>query len=202
MVCHILLESSQQGLQLCFRPHLNQRFSRKLWASKVIEVPTVGILRLPLGSPGTKWHLGASPMARHRVYYKGEGGGFPQVRAMVSLVNLNLHVARPCTKVLQLCITNLLFSLCRSMWVIELFVNLPSPILELQHAPLPPKCCKSTNVPQLILLPLFSPLGSQLSPSISLGVRHNVISSSLSNSIEVNYMFYVMISKLTHAKDI
>jgi hypothetical protein len=26
---------------------------------------------------GTKWHLGVSPMARHKVYYKGEGGGFP-----------------------------------------------------------------------------------------------------------------------------
>ncbi len=29
-------------------------------------------------------------MERHKVYYKGEGGGFPQVRAMVNLVNLNL----------------------------------------------------------------------------------------------------------------
>jgi hypothetical protein len=33
---------------------------------------------------GTKWHLGAGPVARHKVYYKGEGGGFPQVRAVVS----------------------------------------------------------------------------------------------------------------------
>jgi hypothetical protein len=29
----------------------------------------------------TKCQLGANPMARHKVYYKGEGGGFPQVRA-------------------------------------------------------------------------------------------------------------------------
>jgi hypothetical protein len=28
----------------------------------------------------------ANPMANHIVYYKGEGGGFPQVRAVVSLV--------------------------------------------------------------------------------------------------------------------
>jgi len=35
---------------------------------------------------------------RHRVYYKGEGGGFPQVRAVVSLVNSSLPVARPNTK--------------------------------------------------------------------------------------------------------
>jgi hypothetical protein len=46
-------------------------------------------------------------MARHIIYYKGEGGGFPQVRAVVSLVSLWLPVARPCTKVLQLCINQL-----------------------------------------------------------------------------------------------
>jgi hypothetical protein len=58
----------------------------------------VGILGLPLGSPRTKWHLGGGPMARRKVYYKGKGGGFPQVRAMVSLVSLSLHVARPNAK--------------------------------------------------------------------------------------------------------
>jgi hypothetical protein len=33
-------------------------------------------------------------MARHKVYYKGEGGGFPQVWAVMSLVNACLLVAR------------------------------------------------------------------------------------------------------------
>jgi hypothetical protein len=37
-------------------------------------------------------------MERHKVYYKGEGGGFPQIRAMVSLVSPNLPMARPNTK--------------------------------------------------------------------------------------------------------
>jgi hypothetical protein len=41
-------------------------------------------------------------MAMHKVYYKGEGGGFPQVWAMVSFVNPCLPLARPCTKMLQL----------------------------------------------------------------------------------------------------
>ncbi len=40
------------------------------------------ILEFPLGSPKTKCHLGAGNVAMHRVHYKGEGGGFPQVRAM------------------------------------------------------------------------------------------------------------------------
>jgi hypothetical protein len=53
------------------------------------------------GSPKTKCHLDVGFVERHKVYYKGEGGGFPQVRAMVSLVSLSLPVARPNTKSVQ-----------------------------------------------------------------------------------------------------
>jgi hypothetical protein len=41
-------------------------------------------------------------MAMHKVYYKGEGGGFPQIQAVVSFVSLCLLVVRLCTKMLQL----------------------------------------------------------------------------------------------------
>jgi hypothetical protein len=34
----------------------------------------------------------------HKVYYKGEGGGFPQVQAVVNFVSSSLPVARPSTK--------------------------------------------------------------------------------------------------------
>jgi hypothetical protein len=37
-------------------------------------------------------------MEKHRVYYKGEGGDFPQVQAVVSLMSPSLLVARPNTK--------------------------------------------------------------------------------------------------------
>jgi hypothetical protein len=73
----------------------------KLWASKVVGIPILGISGLPSGSPRRKWHLGAGPVARHRLYYKEEGGGFPQVQAMVSLVSSSLPVVRPCTKNVQ-----------------------------------------------------------------------------------------------------
>jgi hypothetical protein len=49
----------------------------KLLAPKVTGFPVGRILRFPLGSSKTKWHLSAGPMAGHRVYYKEEGGGFP-----------------------------------------------------------------------------------------------------------------------------
>jgi hypothetical protein len=50
------------------------------------------------GNPRTKWHLGASHMAKHRIYYKGEGDGFLWVQAMVSLMSLCLLVVCLCTK--------------------------------------------------------------------------------------------------------
>jgi hypothetical protein len=61
----------------------------KLWGSKVPGVPQGGISGLPAGSPGSpgkKSHLDVVSAERRREYYKGEGGGFPQVRAVVSLV--------------------------------------------------------------------------------------------------------------------
>jgi hypothetical protein len=61
----------------------------------------VKIPGLPLGSPETKCHLDVGLVERHKIYYKGEGGGFPQVRAGVSHVSPNLLVARPNTKSAQ-----------------------------------------------------------------------------------------------------
>jgi hypothetical protein len=58
----------------------------KLWGSKVVGVPTWVISGLPLGSPETKNHLDVGFVANHKIYYKGEGGGFPQVWAVVNLV--------------------------------------------------------------------------------------------------------------------
>jgi len=42
----------------------------------------VRISGLPFGSPGTKCHLNVGFVERHKVYYKGEGDGFPQVRVV------------------------------------------------------------------------------------------------------------------------
>jgi hypothetical protein len=50
------------------------------------ETPTETISGLQLGSPGKKSHLDVAFAVRCREYYMGEGGGFPRVRAVVSLV--------------------------------------------------------------------------------------------------------------------
>jgi len=39
----------------------------KLWASKVARDPILRISGLPLWNPGTKWHLGANPVAKRKV---------------------------------------------------------------------------------------------------------------------------------------
>jgi hypothetical protein len=58
----------------------------KLWGFKVARVPFGAISRLPFGSPGKNSHLDVGSMESCRVYYKGEGGGLPQVWAVASLV--------------------------------------------------------------------------------------------------------------------
>jgi hypothetical protein len=55
---------------------------------------------------------------RHKVYYKGEDGDFPQVWAMVNFVSLSCSWLVLAPKVLQLC-TNHVLVLCRFVWVVE-----------------------------------------------------------------------------------
>jgi hypothetical protein len=50
----------------------------KLWAPKITGVLVVRISRFPLGNPKTKCHLDVGFVERHKIYYKGEGGGFPK----------------------------------------------------------------------------------------------------------------------------
>jgi hypothetical protein len=70
-------------------------------------------------------------MVRHKEYYKGEDGGFPQVWVMVSLVSSCLPVVHSCTKnVSAMHLTNLLFGLCKSVRIIDLLVTLLNPHLE------------------------------------------------------------------------
>jgi hypothetical protein len=75
----------------------------------------VGISGLSFGSLGTKNHLDVAPVERCRVYYKGEGGGFPQVWAVMSLVCSNCPWFLLAPKVFQLCINHIVLVLCRSV---------------------------------------------------------------------------------------
>jgi hypothetical protein len=69
------------------------------------------ISRVPFGSLGTKCHLDVAPVERCRVYYKGEGDGFFQVRAVVNLVSPSCSWLVLAPKMLQLCINHLVLGL-------------------------------------------------------------------------------------------
>jgi len=61
--------------------------SYDLSKSRESRTRTLGwISGLQLGSPGKKSHLDVGATERRRVYYMGDGGGIPRVRAVVSLV--------------------------------------------------------------------------------------------------------------------
>jgi hypothetical protein len=128
----------------------------KLWGSKVAGILVGGISGLPLRSPRKKSHLDVASAESCRVYYKGEGGGFPQVRAMVSLVCPCCPWLVPTPSVLQLCTNHFVWVVCRAVWVSEacqLFL-VPS---RSSNTPLyPSKCCELGSVLRLLLLPLLS----------------------------------------------
>jgi hypothetical protein len=88
VVCDIALESSRRGLQICFKYHLNQRSACKVMGPHYRRSP----------NSQDKMPLDVGLVERHKVYYKGEGCGFPQVEAVLSLVNPNLPMTRPSTK--------------------------------------------------------------------------------------------------------
>jgi hypothetical protein len=140
---------------------------RKLCALKVARVLVVGISGLPLENLGTKSHLDVAPVDRCRVYYKGEGDGFPQVRAVVSLVCSNCSWLVLAPKVLQLCINHFVLVLCRSVRVSEachfFLVSSWS-----SNTPLyPPIVLRVRERAPTPYLPLFSVWDSPLNPSRS-----------------------------------
>jgi len=121
--------------------------------------------------PGEKSHLDVSSVASHKVYYKGEGGGFPQVQAVVSLVCLRCPWLLLAPKVLQLCIKHFVWVVCKPVWVSEacqLFL-VPS---RSSNTPLyPSKCCELRNVPWFLPFPRFS-IWTHIWVLRGIGVRH------------------------------
>ncbi len=155
-VQHIIEKLLTRATTLLQTASRSEICSQSYGAPKSREVPTWAISGLPLGSLGTKNHLDVGPVERCKVYYKGEGGGFPQVRAMVSFVCPCCSWLVLAPKVLQLCINHFVWVLCRPMWVSEACQLFLVPSRSSDTPFYPSKCCELGNVPRLFLLPLFS----------------------------------------------
>jgi hypothetical protein len=88
--CNTALERSRRGLQVWFRRRRDQTSQSGVMSSQSPGTPPGTISGQfrdsNLGVPGKKSHLDVVPETWCREYYMGEGGGFPQVRAVVCLV--------------------------------------------------------------------------------------------------------------------
>jgi hypothetical protein len=78
-----LLTRATNLLQTASRSEL---YTRSYVPSKSRESQLAGFRDSHAGVPGVKIHLDVGSLESHRIYYMGEGGGFPRVRAVVSLV--------------------------------------------------------------------------------------------------------------------
>jgi hypothetical protein len=91
--CDTALKSSRRELELWFKPRPDPSLGRELMVPQSPGSPNQDsfgtVSGLHLGSPGKKSHLDVASVWSCREYYKGEGGGFPRVRAVVSQVSPN-----------------------------------------------------------------------------------------------------------------
>jgi hypothetical protein len=85
-VCDMALKRSRRGLQLWFRPRCDRTLQSGVMAVQSSGSLVATISGLHFESLKNLCHLDVASMASYREYYMGEGGGFPWVRAMVSLV--------------------------------------------------------------------------------------------------------------------
>jgi len=76
----IPLESSQRELQLCLELHHDSRSAHKVMGFQSHGSPNWRDFETPTREfREKKSHLDVGSVSSHRIYYKGEGGGFPQV---------------------------------------------------------------------------------------------------------------------------
>jgi hypothetical protein len=142
--CHISFKSSQQGLQLCFIPHLNQRFAQKVIGLQSHGSPNLGNFETPnlgVSRQNDIWVQATWPSTKNIIRGKVVGSlnsGHGEFCKSVFAHGLSVH-----QKCSNYALTNLLFGLCMSMWIIDLLVARPSPHLEAPTCPSTPEVLRT-----------------------------------------------------------
>jgi hypothetical protein len=95
VMCHILLENSQRGLQLCFRFHLNQRSAHKVMGLQSCR------------SPEIKWHWVLILWLGTKYIIRGKVAASPKSRSWWVLWVRDCPWLVHAPKVLQLCTNQL-----------------------------------------------------------------------------------------------
>jgi hypothetical protein len=84
--CDTALESSRRELQHWFKARPDLSSGQEAMAVQSSGSPAGTLSGLHFGSPNKMCHSDVASVTSRRECYKGEGGGFPRVRAVVSLV--------------------------------------------------------------------------------------------------------------------
>jgi hypothetical protein len=132
VVWHIPLKSSWRRLQLCFKPHFIRRYAHKVMYPQNRKSPSCGNFRTPTWESWNKndiWVLVLWPGTKYTI--RGKVVASPKFGPWWVLW---VHVCSwliCAPKCCNYALSNLLFGLCRFVWVIEVLVNLFSPIPEL-----------------------------------------------------------------------
>jgi hypothetical protein len=118
VACHILLESSWWGIQICFRPHFNQRFEKTIYGlSKLRESQFWEFQDSQLGSPEIKRHLGQALWLGIKNNIRGKVAASPKSGSWwVLWVCVCLWFVHA-LKVFQLCTNQLV------VWFVQVRVN-------------------------------------------------------------------------------
>ncbi len=139
-MCHISLEIFWQGLELFFRPHLNRKFTHNVMGLQSYKSPNFGnYSHLRVLRQNDIWVLVPWPCTKYIIM--GKVVASPKFEPWWVLWVCVCSWFVCALKVLQLCyaLTNLLFGLCKSVWIIDLLVIHPSPYPEALAHPSTPK---------------------------------------------------------------
>jgi hypothetical protein len=116
VTCHMLFESSRRGLQLYLKPHFNRRFSQKVMGFQSCE--SFNFETLNLGVPGQNdiWVLARWPNIENTI----KGKVLVSLKSCESMFTHGFSMHQKC---FNYALTNLLFSLYKSVWIIDLLVT-------------------------------------------------------------------------------
>jgi hypothetical protein len=122
------IEKFLMKLQLCLKPHLNQRFAQEVMGPQSNKRPNFGKFRTPnLGvlRQNDIWVQAPWPCTKNSI--RGRWWLPPSLshgESYECVFACGLSVHQKCS---NYALTNLFFGLCRSMWIIDLLVTFPNP---------------------------------------------------------------------------
>ncbi len=141
-VPHIVGKLSMRVI-IWFIPHLNRRFAQKLWGSKVVGEPISKILGLPTWESQDKITFGCSPCGFKKNTIRGKVVASPKFKPWWVLW---VHVCPwfvSAPKCSNYALTNVLFTLCKFVWIINSLVICPSPHCKAPARPSTPKVLRT-----------------------------------------------------------